>query len=116
MFFSYYLSSSHGHVLISEFPAYANVTLESDKPPDISNIGMDPGTISFLQFAATVPPPVPDTTAAATASFLDIGLESFQVRENLHLFYCHQRIRTRYPCILIKLYLKAKITQPNIKK
>jgi hypothetical protein len=84
------MSSFLGHlVYFAEFPAYANVTLESDKPPDISNIGMDPGTISFLQFAATVPPPVPDTTAAATASFLDIGLESFQVswiRKKLQLF------------------------------
>jgi hypothetical protein len=52
------------------------VALEGDKPPDISNIGMDPGTLNFLQFAATVP--VPDTSASS--SFLDIGLESFQVR------------------------------------
>jgi hypothetical protein len=51
------------------------VALEGDKPPDISNIGMDPGTLNFLQFAATVP--VPDTSASS--SFLDIGLESFQV-------------------------------------
>jgi len=59
--------------LKSEFPSYTTVSMETDKPPDISNIGMDPGTTNLLQFAASVP--VPDH---ATASFLDIGLESFQ--------------------------------------
>jgi len=56
--------------LKSEFPY--SVSTENDKPPDISNIGMDHTTANLLQFAASVP--VPDHTT----SFLDIGLDTFQ--------------------------------------
>jgi len=56
--------------LKSEFPY--SVSTDNDKPPDISNIGMDHTTANLLQFAASVP--VPDHTT----SFLDIGLDTFQ--------------------------------------
>ena len=63
--------------LKSEFPY--SVSTENDKPPDISNIGMDHTTANLLQFAASVP--VPDHTT----SFLDIGLDSFQSLYEDHL-------------------------------
>lgn len=50
-----------------------------DKPPDLSNIGMDSTTANLLQFAASVP--VPDHTT----SFLDIGLDTFQSLYEDHL-------------------------------
>jgi len=63
--------------LKSEFPY--SVSTENDKPPDISNIGMDHTTTNLLQFAASVP--VPDHTT----SFLDIGLDTFQSLYEDHL-------------------------------
>ena len=56
--------------LKSEFPY--SVSMDTEKPPDISNIGLDTATNNLLQFAASVP--VPDHTT----TFLDIGLDSFQ--------------------------------------
>ena len=56
--------------LKSEFPY--SVSMDAEKPPDISNIGLDSATNNLLQFAASVP--VPDHTT----TFLDIGLDSFQ--------------------------------------
>ena len=41
--------------LKSEFPGYATVTLEQEKPPDISNIGMDPATTNLLQVSVSIP-------------------------------------------------------------
>jgi len=63
--------------LKSEFPY--SVSTDNDKPPDISNIGMDHTTANLLQFAASVP--VPDHTT----SFLDIGLDTFQSLYEDHL-------------------------------
>lgn len=64
--------------LKSEFP-YSSVQVETDKPPDISNIGMDSTTANLLQFAASVPVPDHSTT------FLDIGLDTFQSLYEDHL-------------------------------
>jgi hypothetical protein len=64
--------------LKSEFP-YSSVQGENDKPPDISNIGMDSTTAHLLQFAASVPVPDHSTT------FLDIGLDTFQSLYEDHL-------------------------------
>ena len=64
--------------LKSEFP-YSSAQGENDKPPDISNIGMDSTTANLLQFAASVPVPDHSTT------FLDIGLDTFQSPYEDHL-------------------------------
>ena len=64
--------------LKSEFP-YSSAQGENDKPPDISNIGMDSTTANLLQFAASVPVPDHSTT------FLDIGLDTFQSLYEDHL-------------------------------
>ena len=56
--------------LKSEFP-YSALTNEVDKPPDISNIGVDSATANLLQFAASVPVPDP------TNSFIDISTDNF---------------------------------------
>ena len=56
--------------LKSEFPY--TISMDTEKPPDISNIGLDNTTANLLQFAASVPVPDHSTT------FLDIGLDSFQ--------------------------------------
>ena len=56
--------------LKSEFPY--TISMDTEKPPDISNISMDHNTTNLLQFAASVP--VPDHTG----TFLDIGLDTFQ--------------------------------------
>ena len=56
--------------LKSEFPY--SVSTDNDKPPDISNIGMDHTTANLLQFAASV------SVLDHTTSFLDIGLDTFQ--------------------------------------
>ena len=64
--------------LKSEFP-YSSIQVENDKPPDISNIGMDSTTANLLQFAASVPVPDHSTT------FLDIGLDTFQSLYEDHL-------------------------------
>ena len=56
--------------LKSEFPY--TISMEAEKPPDISNIGLDHNTPNLLQFAASVPVPDHSTT------FLDIGLDNFQ--------------------------------------
>ena len=57
--------------LKSEFP-YSVAPLDAEKPPDISNIGLDQSAAQLLQFAASVPVPDHSTT------FLDIGLDTFQ--------------------------------------
>jgi hypothetical protein len=64
--------------LKSEFP-YSSAHGDTDKPPDISNIGMDSTTAHLLQFAASVPVPDHSTT------FLDIGLDTFQSLYEDHL-------------------------------
>ena len=56
--------------LKSEFPY--TISMDTEKPPDISNIGLDHNTTNLLQFAASVPVPDHSTT------FLDIGLDTFQ--------------------------------------
>jgi len=64
--------------LKTEF-SYSPLDTGPDKPPDISNIGMDSATANLLQFAASVP--VPDHTT----SFIDIGLDTFQSLYEDHL-------------------------------
>ena len=63
--------------LKSEFPY--TISMDTEKPPDISNIGLDNTTANLLQFAASVPVPDHSTT------FLDIGLDSFQSLYEDHL-------------------------------
>ena len=63
--------------LKSEFPY--TISMDTEKPPDISNIGLDHTTANLLQFAASVPVPDHSTT------FLDIGLDSFQSLYEDHL-------------------------------
>ena len=60
-----------------EFPY--SVSMDTEKPPDISNIGLDTATTNLLQLTASVP--VPDHTT----TFLDIGLDSFQSLYEDHL-------------------------------
>ena len=60
-----------------EFPY--SVSMDTEKPPDISNIGLDTATTNLLQLTASVP--VPDHTT----TFLDIGLDNFQSLYEDHL-------------------------------
>ena len=57
--------------LKTEFP-YATNTNDIDKPPDINSINLDhlPNADNLFQFTASIPPPVPDSTAT---NFLDIS-------------------------------------------